>query len=165
MIASRLLKRIETNWEKIAAQVIQDRNDNPHLQHYRSLSDHEIRERAEELATRLATWLTERDETLHSTHFENLGRRRFEEGMPLHEVVLKLNIIKRAIRRYATEQNYSLTAVEIYDELELLRAMAGFFDFVIFRVTKGYEDAMREVHQAKASSAARAGTGPILMHL
>jgi hypothetical protein len=69
--------------------------------------------------------------------------------MPLHEVIQKLNIIKRAIRRYVTEQNYSLTPLEIYQELEVLRAMAGFFDFVIFRVAKGYEEALRAKVEAK----------------
>ncbi len=156
MIAARLLQRISTNWEQIARQVIQERDENPHLQHYRSLSDAEIHERARDLATRLAQWLTDRDETPFVAHFENLGRRRHAEGMPLHEVILKLNVIKRAIRRYATEQNYSLTAVEIYDELELLRAMAGFFDFVIFRVAKGYEEALRAEMAAKLPHPERA---------
>lgn len=143
MIANRLLQRIETNWEKIAQAVIVARNNDPHLQHYRDLSEPEIRERVQDLTSHLAIWLTTKDHDKMTRHFENLGRTRYVEGMPLHEVIQKLNTIKRAIRTYASEQNYALSAVEIYEELELLRSMASFFDFVIYRVAKGYEEGMR----------------------
>jgi hypothetical protein len=143
MIAARLLQRVETNWERIAQAVIVARNSDPHLQHYRDLSDPEIRERVQDLTSNLALWLTTKDHDKMAQHFEKLGRTRYVEGMPLHEVIQKLNTIKRAIRTYASEQNFSLSAVEIYEELELLRSMAAFFDFVIYRVAKGYEEGLR----------------------
>ena len=146
MIAARLLQRIESNWEKIALAMITARNRDPGLPHYRNLSEPEIRERVLDLTTNLTLWLTTRDETALARHFEELGRNRFAEGVPLHELIQKLITIKSAIRHYASEQNYSLTAVEIYDELELLRSMANYFDFVIYRVAKGYEEARLSSH-------------------
>jgi hypothetical protein len=156
MIAARLIQRIEANWDKIAQKVIDDRNAKPELQHYRSLSDEEIRIRARDLATRLGQWLTDENLDVHRAYFESIGRRRFEEGVPVHELVLKINIIKRAIRQYASEQNFSLTPMEIYEELELLRAMAGFFDSVVFRMVKGYEEARREAEEANTTAQAAA---------
>jgi len=143
MIAARLLQRVETNWEAIANAVIASRNQDPALPNYRDLPDQEIRDRVRDLTTNLGHWLFTKDETSIALHYEQLGRTRYAHGIPLHEVVLKLISIKRAIRTYASEQNYNLSAVDIYDELELLRAMAGYFDFVIYRVVKGYEGAMR----------------------
>ncbi len=143
MIAARLLQRIEANWEAIAQAVISSRNQDPSLPHYRTLSDQEIRDRVRDLTTNLGRWLYTKDDTSIAHHYEQLGRTRYAQAVPLHEVVLKLISIKRAIRTYASEQNYNLSPVDIYDELELLRAMAGYFDFVIYRVTKGYESAMR----------------------
>lgn len=143
MIAARLLQRVEANWEKIAQAVITARNNDPHLQHYRDLSDPEIRERVQDLTSNLAIWLTTKDHDKMAQHFEKLGRTRYVEGLPLYEVIQKLNTIKRAIRTYASEQNFSLSAVEIYEELELLRSMASYFDFVIYRVAKGYEEGLR----------------------
>lgn len=143
MIAARLLTRIEENWEKIARAVINARNTDPNLPHYRHLSDPEIRERVQDLTSNLGIWLTAKDESKLASHFEQLGRTRHNDGLPLHEVIQKLNTIKRAIRAYASEQNYALSAVEIYDELELLRSMAAYFDFVIYRVAKGYEEGLR----------------------
>lgn len=144
MIARNLLQRIERNWEQIASQVIWERDHDPELLHYKNLSDEEIRDRAKDLTAKLAVWLLEGKADSFGPHFESLGRQRLQEGLPLYEVIQKLNIIKRAIRRYVTEQNYSLTPIEIYQELEVLRAMTGFFDFVILRVAKGYEEALRE---------------------
>ncbi len=153
MIAARLLQRIESNWERIAETIIAARQDDPALTHYRSLSDQELRERVRDFSTNLAVWLTSRDESRLSAHYEVLGRRRHSEGIPLFEVLTKITVIKRAIRTYATEQNLSLSAVEIYEELELLRAMAGFFDFVVCQVAKGYEEAWR-AEEAAARQAA-----------
>jgi hypothetical protein len=152
MITRNLIQRLETNWEQIAAQVIRERNNDPDLLQYKTLSDREIQERAKDLSSKLSSWLLDPDETRFIAHFEALGRRRCEEGIPLHEVIQKLNIIKRAIRRYVTEQNYSLTPLEIYQELEVLRAMAGFFDFVVFRVAKGYEETLRAKLESKPAT-------------
>lgn len=143
MIAARLLQRIEMNWEQIASAVMLARDRDPHLAHYRNLGDSEIRDRVRDLTTNLGAWMTERDEARLAEHFERLGRRRCEQNLPLHEVIQKLMIVKREIRGYVSEQNLSLTPVEIYDELEMLRAMAGYFDFVIFRVAKGYEESLK----------------------
>jgi len=143
MIAARLLQRVESNWEAIALAVISSRNQDPALSSYRALSDHEIRDRVRDLTTNLGRWLCTKDDTSIALHYEELGRTRYAQAIPLHEVILKVISIKRAIRTYVSEQNYNLSPVDIYDELELLRAMAGYFDFVIYRVAKGYEGAMR----------------------
>jgi hypothetical protein len=149
MITKNLIQRLEANWEQIAAHVIRERNNDPALQQYKSLSDQEVVERAKDLSSKLSSWLLDPNESRFIQHFEALGNKRCEEGIPLHEVIQKMNIIKRAIRRYVSEQNYSLTPLEIYQELEVLRAMAGFFDFVVFRVAKGYEEALRAKVEAK----------------
>jgi hypothetical protein len=153
MLASRLSQRIERNWEKIAAAVIAARDQDPALPHYRNLSDQEIRERVRDLTVNLNSWLTTRDETRLGAYYEDLGRRRQSEGMPLHELVLKLTTIKRAIRTYATEQNFNLTALEIYDELELMRNMGGYFDFIICHVVKGYEQGRNSLPQNRGRAA------------
>jgi hypothetical protein len=141
MVAGRLLTRIETNWERIAQKVIDARNDNPSLAHYRNLSDDEIRERVRDFTSNLAVWLTERNEERLAAHFQRLGARRWSQAMPLPELLLKITIIRQAIRAYASEQNLNLTPLEIYEELELLRAMANYFDFVTYNVALGYWDA------------------------
>lgn len=166
MLAQNLLLRIENNWEKIASQVIAEQRRDPLLAHYQTLSEAELRERVRDLATNLGAWLNERDESRLIAHYEKLGRRRFREGIPLHEVIHKITLIKRVIREFATEQNLALTPIEIYAELDLLRTMAAFFDFVIYRVARGYEQALREEMTAEAQLPVKLrGSSPALRAL
>ncbi len=151
MLSAHLLQRIERNWDRIAAQVIAERDRDPKLQHYRALGDHEIRARARDLAENLANWLNQSDEASLAAHYERLGEVRFREGIPLNELIHKIIIIKRVIRQHATDNNPALTPVEIYAELDLLRTMAAFFDFVIYRVARGYETALRREMAAEAA--------------
>ena len=144
MIGGRLLRKIEMDWAKITIAVTVARNHDPELPHYQNLPDQEIHERVLDLTRNLMEWIHTKDESRLAAHFESLGRRRYAEQIPLHEVIQKLTMIKRAIRTYASEQHYFLTAAEIYNELELLRTIESYFDFVVIRVAKGYEEAMSE---------------------
>ena len=56
MLSSPLIEKIERNWEAIALQVLDLRKRDPRLPNYRTLADYELRERARDLATNLATW-------------------------------------------------------------------------------------------------------------
>lgn len=143
MLAAHLLHRIEKNWDRIARQVIAERDQDPNLQHYRALSDHEIRARAQDLAQNLANWLNQKDEAALAERYERLGEARFREGIPLNELIHKIILIKRVIREHATENNLASTPLEIYAEIDLLRTMAAFFDFVVYHVARGYEAALR----------------------
>ena len=155
MLASHLLQRIEANWDRIAADVIAELDRDPQLNYYKALSDQEIRHRAKDLAENLAAWMHERDNSRLAARYEQLGRDRFNEGVPLHEVIQKIGIIRRAIRSYAAQQNLGLSPVEIYAELELLRIMATFFDFVVYHVVHGYEQALRRELASEAALSPR----------
>lgn len=139
MIASRLLQRIEANADSIAQSVIDGRRRNPDMPNYRNLSDDEIRTRVRDLIYSFSFWLASRDESRLASHFAELGRRRRAEGMPLHEVLQKLTLLKSAIRSWVSDENYNLTPIEIYDELELLRSMSNFFDAITTHIARGYE--------------------------
>jgi hypothetical protein len=143
MLSARLLERIDRNWEEIASQVISHTRRDARLSQYHSLSDAEIRERARDLARNLRRWLEGLSDAELAATYAALGRRRCVGGVPLQEVVLKIQLIKRKFAAYAMEQNLALTPVEIYQELELLRALGRFFDIVIQGVVEGYENELR----------------------
>jgi hypothetical protein len=147
MLSARLIQRIESNWEAIAGQVIaQVRRDNE-VSHYQSLSESEIRERARDIVVNLGYWLLSNNTAEIASRYEALGRRRFREGVPLHEVVYKLAMIRKSIGNYVMEQNLSLSAMEVYEELELLRSLTRFFDQVVHNLVRGYETELREVQR------------------
>lgn len=138
MLAAPLFARIEKNWEQIVGQIIERRNRDPHLSHYRNLSTNEICSRVRDLTSNLARWFDEPDERRVLARYEDLGHERFKEGIPLAEVLEKVLMIKRHIRQYTAEHNLALTPMEIYAEVEALRTMANFFDLVVVGVARGY---------------------------
>lgn len=144
MLSARLIQRIENNWEAIAANVIGQVRRDQEVSHYQSLSESEIRERAHDLVVNLSYWLLSNNSAEIGSRYEALGRRRYREGVPLHEVVYKLAMIRRSIASYVMEQNLALSAVEVYEELDLVRSLTRFFDKVVHNVVRGYESEMRE---------------------
>ena len=144
MLSSPLIHKIEENWERIAFQVIELRKRDTRLPNYRTLADSELRERARDLATNLGKWLDSQDDAWVVRTYEALGRQRFYQSIPLHEVIHKVNLIQSQIRRFAVDENLEMSPVEIYAEMELMRHLAEFFDLVTYGIAKGYEAALRE---------------------
>jgi hypothetical protein len=60
--------------------------------------------------------------------------------MPLHEVIYKLQLLKRTVYEHARDQHLEVTAIELYAEQEFLGLIDEFFDRIIFRVCKGYSE-------------------------
>jgi len=143
MLANRLLVSIETDWEKIATDVIKQLRRDQAAGFYRNLPEDEIRERARELIKNLSHWLDAQNDAALKARYEELGRRRFQQGVPLDEVQHKILLIKRKIRSHAMNLNLDAGPLQLHQELELLRLMAHCFDIIVCAVAKGYIDAMR----------------------
>ncbi len=140
MLSLRLIERIERNWEKLAAVVLEDVRSDPRGTHYRALSDQEILERAQDLVKNLGFWLTQRNPEQLKLRYQRLGARRLAQGVPLAEVILALQVLKRRIMFFARDLNLDQTAVELYRENELLMAIEFFFDEAIYNVAFGYSE-------------------------
>lgn len=140
MSPQRLIEIVEKDWETIAQRVIERVHSDPEVPNYRALTDGQLRERARDLLSQLGRWLARRDEASLSRRYESLGRQRFEEGMPLHEVIYKLQLLKHTVLEHARDQHLEVTAVELYAEQEFLGLVNDFFDRIIFRICKGYSE-------------------------
>jgi hypothetical protein len=139
MLSYRLIQRIEENWERLADAVCLDLQNDPRTPHYHRLTGEEIRDRAHELVRNLGYWLTREDLGELAARYENIGRLRAIQGVPLHEVVRKLQLMKRRLMFFAQEQNLDHSPIEIHAENELHMAVERFFDEVIYSVARGYE--------------------------
>lgn len=142
MVSPRLIQQIELNWERIATQVIEQVRTDARVAHYHHLPAQDIRDRARDLVNNLGHWLTSRNEDELARRYESLGVRRCREGIPISEVLYKINLLKTKIGQYARETYPSSDAVSIYGELELVRAVTVFFDLVTLSVARGYDLAM-----------------------
>ena len=149
MSPARLIEIVQNDWETIASQAIERVHSDPEVPNYRALTDDELRARARDLLAQLGRWLARRDEDSLARRYEDLGRQRFDEGMPLHEVIYKLQLLKRSVYEHARDQHLEVTAIELYAEQEFLGLIDEFFDRIIFRVCKGYSE--REMSGPAAS--------------
>lgn len=157
MLVNRLIDRIEEQWEVIAQEVTAQARKDRDAGYYRTLPEHDIRERAADLVRNLGRWLeSENDDELRE-RYEQLGAQRCREGVPLPDVLYKIFLIKRKIRSYAMFNNDQTSHLALHQELELLRRMGHCFDLVACYLAKGYSDELgRETRRAAEAEAVTA---------
>ena len=156
MLSTRLLQRVEQHWDAIARAVVDQTRNDPNTPHHRVLDDEEIHARARDLVHNLGFWLTSGDETVVAHRYQEVGRARHADGIPLTEVVYKLHLIERKTEDFIQTENSASTSVELYGELEMLRALHRFFDLVVHNVVAGYEQAAINTRAAAWSRSPRA---------
>jgi hypothetical protein len=142
MLLPRLIRTISDHWQEIAAQAIRRIRQEKNLTELGKYPEAELRERARAILQHLGTVLTSKEGEIAEC-YEHLGRTRFEEGVPLHEVVRALQIIKSSMIEYGRRQN-TTGPLDIYAEEELELAADRLFDLMIYHVICGYERALAE---------------------
>ncbi len=143
MLASKLIQLIEHHWDEIAHRVIRQIRREAALLELGKLPESDLRERTRDILLHLGTWLVSREDDV-AIRYEQLGRKRFEEGVPLHEMVYALQIIKDKAIEYVRDQGFYQTSVDLYAEEELEHGVNRIFDRLVYYVVRGYERAMRE---------------------
>jgi hypothetical protein len=150
MLSGKLIRLIESHWEQISNSILQQVRHDPRLTHVRSLPEPELRALREDLLRNLSHWLISSREEEIQPRFEALGRRRFEEGIPLHEAVYGLLIVKKRMIEFVRNQGLGATVVEVYAEEELEHRVDCFFDDLIYYLVRGYESALRQAARLTA---------------
>ncbi|MGE5569307.1 MAG: RsbRD N-terminal domain-containing protein [Rhodospirillales bacterium] len=141
MLSAKLIRLISTHREEITARVIRRIRRESGLLELGKLPEAELRERALSIFENLDTWLTAKKSDLAQT-YEELGRLRCEQGVPLHETVHGMQIIKETMIQFVQDQRMTGNTLEIYAEEELEHATDRIFDLMIFHLVRGYENAM-----------------------
>lgn len=144
MLSTTIIGRIESKWERIVASVIDETHRDRRLASYQALSTTELRRRAEDLVRNLGQWLSAENHGEIALWFEDLGRRRHAEGFSLSEVVRKIQLLEEKLVAAARDENDARNALDIYGELEILRALNRFFWLANYHVVFGYESAVEQ---------------------
>ena len=150
MLSGRLVHLIEANSASIVVQVISQIRRDPELTHVSKLPDAELREYGEHLLHRLGHWLEGGTEHELEQYYEDTGRLRFEEGVPLYEAVRGLFLVKNKMIDFVLNQAAAKTYMQLYAEEELEHRVDRFFDILIYHLVKGYENALRKSARAAA---------------
>jgi len=150
MLSGRLIQLIEAHQEQISANVIREIRLHPDLHTLRKLSDAELRERGQQILENLGSWLAMGQEAEIVQAYEKIGKSRFEHGVPLHESVRALAIVKDKTIDFMRNQGLARTSMDLYAEEEVERTLWRFFDELTVHLVRGYETAWTRAAHAAA---------------
>lgn len=156
MVAEKLVELIELHAGRLAADVAQDLMTNERTRGFRALRRVDLEERIFRLFHQLGDWISHRHSDKVQAEFTDWGRRRFEQGIPLSEVIYSMIILKQHLRRYISDNGLveaSFPRVESdyvlpmhLNSLQELNTQVGlFFDEALYHLTCGYEKTARGV--------------------
>src|SRR5262245_40906937 len=99
----------------------------------------ELHRRIYDVYHHLGRWIGDKTEDQIEATYGGLGRARYEEGIPLSEVIYVLILVKDHLRAYIRAVGLVDSPVELYLEEELHLSIGHFFDRAIYHTVKGYE--------------------------
>ena len=152
MVLPNLMKLVETHAEDLAHEVMRDLARNPKTPYFHGIPPHETHRRIYDVYHNLGRWLAEKNETNIEAAYSELGRRRHMEGVPLDQVVCAVILTKEHLWDYIRRNQGMSSAVQLYQEEELILMISRFFDKAIYHVVNGYEGS----HTGVASAAHKA---------
>ncbi len=148
MVSRTLVQMIEDNCDRLTERIVRRQRETAELVHLGRLPESELRDRAREVLKNFGSWLMAGREGEAARRYEWLGRHRFEQSIPLHEVVMSLHILKEHIVDYVREQGVGRNSLELYAQEELEHMVGLFFDGAVYHAVHGYEGALRRAGSA-----------------
>jgi hypothetical protein len=158
MMGTRLLLLVQAHAGALTHDVVQDLRTNERTPTFRRLNPADIEARVSALFYNLGKWIGDPDEDAVRTEYEDMGRTRFREGVPLSELVYSVLIGKHHLRRYIREHGLvdfagdrivpqELLPIELHSIQELNYQVGEFFDRALYHLARGHEqEAARRVH-------------------
>lgn len=151
LLAFRLLRLIESHSDQLAAGALSKLQHCTKTSSFRDLPAEEYKQRVHEIYRSLGEWLLGKTESDIERRYTEIGRRRYEQGVPLSELIWAINLAKQYLLEFLAEQAAAQKTAEVFGELEVLQLLEQFFDRANYYAAVGYES-------THASLAAKAGT-------
>jgi len=154
MLSARLVKMIENHAQELTQGVVSDLQANPKTPSYHQLSREALHQRVHEVFRDFGQWLEYKPDETMGRWYSQLGERRCSEGIRLGEVAYALTLTKYHLLDYIRAAGLVDSAMELYQEMELIRLVNRFFDKAVYYCVEGY---MREAASNPDASGLRAG--------
>ena len=150
MLGARLLQLIQAHAGSLTNEVIMDLRTNERTPSFGRMSLSNLESRIGALFSNLGRWIGDSDESAVRVEYEDMGRRRFREGVPVSELVWVLLLTKRHLRRYIRDHGLvdfvgdrmmpdELLPLELHSIQELNYQVGVFFDRALYHLARGYE--------------------------
>ena len=150
MLGARLLLLIQSHAGPLTRATLQDLVTNERTPTFRQLRLADLEARVALLFNNLARWIGDPNDEAVRREYEEMGRTRFREGVPLSELVYAIILTKKHLRRSIREHGLvdfsgdrvtpdELLPLELHSIQELNYQVGEFFDRALFYLARGYE--------------------------
>jgi hypothetical protein len=143
MVSAKFVQLIESHADQIADRVVTELRRDSRAPHISGLPETEIRESCHRVLRNLGHWLTASSEEEIARYYQERGRIRAAEEIPLHEAVYLLQLLKGKMLDFIRDQGFTQTTVDLYAEEELEQQVGRFFDSALYHLVRGYEEVLR----------------------
>ena len=154
MIAAKLIELIEIHASRLATEVAQDLITNERTRGFRAVRQHDLEQRIFQLLNHLGNWIGDPRSVKVQAEFTEWGRRRFDQGVPLNEIIYAVILLKQHLRRYIADNGLVDAAFPRVESdyvlplhLHSLQALNGqvgqFFDVALYHLARGFEEQAR----------------------
>jgi hypothetical protein len=142
--ATKLIDLTENNADKIAGQWVRDVKTNEKTKSYHRAGNEKIMHQATEFYRHFREmFVHDAPYKYAEKYFEYYAEERYREGIPLHEAVYALILMRRHIWLYAEFQAIFITAVEHRQAVESLSRTILMFDYAMYIITRKYRELMK----------------------
>ena len=150
MISAKLVELIEIHASRLTADVAHDLATNPRTPGFRGVPSERLEQRVFQLLNHLGNWIGDPKSARVEAEFAEWGSRRFDQGIPISEIVYAIIILKQHLRRYIrdnglvdaafprTDSEYVLP-MHLHSLQDLNTQVGAFFDEALYHLTCGYE--------------------------
>ncbi len=144
VFADKLLDFAERHAEEIARQWCKSIRTSPRTPSYHSIPEEECFPQAALFYRNLRRlYFTEEPYQEASDYFTQYAEARNAEGIPLHEAIYALIMMRRHIWVFAEFQALFISAADLYQAVESINRVVLIFDYAVYIVSRKYQELTR----------------------
>ncbi len=151
MLSTRLVHLIEQHADQLTLGLLKQLKSDPRTTSFRTLADEDIRHVAFKIYGHLGEVLEGRAREEFAHQFEDLGRRRCREGVPIAEMMWAVILNKKTVLAYIHNNEWGGTALEVLGEEQLMSRIGQFYNDAIYYTAMGYQKAAVKEPQLAAA--------------
>ena len=151
MISAKLIHHIEEHWQAVGQRWLRLLRAQKNLPHVSRMPESEVDEVCGRLLRNLGRWLASNHDHELARQYEEIGRLRCREHMPLSEAVRGVQLLREAAIGYIRDQGVFDSSLGLYAEEELEHDLSRFFDLLSYHLVRGYEQESALIAEEAAS--------------
>ena len=154
MISAQLIELIEIHAGRLTSDVARELIASERTRGFRAVPHEDLEQRIFQIFHHLGAWIGDPRAGRVQAEFEAWGRRRFDQRIPLSEIVCAIIVMKQHLRQYIrdnglvdaafprVEREYILP-MHLHSLQDLNTRVGEFFDEALYHLAYGYEAAAK----------------------